>query len=119
MLGGIGAIAGLPIEAYGRIFAIVLWTAVSVRDLWVVASGFRRCSRIRIEHTGKLYVDSADNCCSAATLSAGSIVLWQFAWLRFCAEDGRRHVELIRRKTAQRKEWRRLQVIWRHIGAGG
>ena len=118
-LGGIGVIAGLPVETDWRFTAIVLWAMVCGYDLWIVAAGFGRCSRIRIEPSGKLFVHSADNCCSAATLRAGSIVMWQFAWLRFRTENGRRHVELIRRKSAQSKEWRRLQVIWRHIGAGG
>jgi len=66
-----------------------------------------------------MLVFANDDCPSGASIEAGSVVLWHFAWLRFRTENGRRHVELMRRKTAQNKDWRRLQVIWRHLGAGG
>jgi hypothetical protein len=118
VVGGAAAIAGLPFGASWRIGAATIWILVCCRDLWVVLAGFRHCTRIRIEHTGNMLVYATDNRCAVATLSAGSVVLQDLAWLRFRTENGRRHVELFRRKTAQIKDWRRLQVIWRHLGAG-
>ncbi len=119
VLGGVAAIAGLPVGAGWRAVLALAWVAVGLRDLWVVVQGFRHCSRIRLEHTGQLLVFDPGFCCSAATLGAGSIVLRNMAWLRFRTENGRMHAELVRRKTAQSEDWRRLQVIWRHLGAGG
>ena len=118
-LGGIVAIVALPVEWSWRAAAAVCWVLFCGRDLWQIAAGYKHCARIRIEHTGNMLVFENDNFSSVASIEAGSVVLWQFAWLRFRSENGRRHVELIRRKTAQNKDWRRLQVIWRHLGAGG
>jgi len=117
-LGGVAAIVELPLEWPWRAAAIGFWMLVCGRDLWLITAGYKHCARIRIEHTGNMLVFASDDCSSVATIGAGSIVLWNFAWLRFRSESGRRHVELIRRKTAQDKDWRRLQVIWRHLGAG-
>jgi hypothetical protein len=116
--GGAAGIAALPVAANWRIAALLLWALICGRDLWLIAIAYRSCVRIRIEHTGNMLVYAGDNCCSRATLGAGSVVLRDFAWLRFRAENGRRHVELLRRRTSQNKDWRRLQVIWRHLGAG-
>ena len=116
--GGAAAIAALPVSANWRIAAFLLWVLICGRDLWLIAIAYRSCARVRIEHTGELLVYAGDGCCSRATLGAGSIVLQDVAWLRFRAENGRRHVELLRRRTSQNKDWRRLQVIWRHLGAG-
>jgi hypothetical protein len=116
--GGAVTIACLPLDGAWRAVLLLVWALMCSRDLWVVATGHRHCTGIRIEHTGNMLVYKHGNGCCTAAISAGSVVLQQIAWLRFQAEDGRRHVELIRRKTAQNKDWRRFQVIWRHLGAG-
>lgn len=119
ILGGFAIIVGLPFDAGWRALLAAAWLAIGMRDLWVIVQGFRHCSRIRIEHTGDLLVFDSGHCCSAATLVAGSVLLRDIGWLRFRTADGRRHAELVRRNTAQSEDWRRLQVIWRHLGAGG
>ena len=117
ILGGCAAILGLPFGTGWRTLLAAAWLAVGAREVWGIVQGFRHCSRIRIEHTGRLLVFDAAQCCTAATLSAGSVLLRDIGWLRFRTEDGRQHAELVRRKTAQSEDWRRLQVIWRHLGA--
>lgn len=116
--GGLVVIAGLPFGVHWRGLLMLAWALLLGRDLWRIAAGFSHCARIRVEPGGTLLVYDADECCSLATLQPGSIVLGRAAWLRFQDSDGRRHVELLRRKTVQNKDWRRLQVIWRHLGAG-
>jgi hypothetical protein len=116
--GGFAAILGLPFDIGWRALLAATWLAVGARDLWNIVQGFRHCSRIRIEHTGRLLVFDPGLCCTAATLSAGSVLLRNIGWLRFRTEDGRQHAELVHRKTVQSEDWRRLQVIWRHLGAG-
>lgn len=118
-LGGIAAIVALPLEWPSRAGLVGIWVLICGRDLWHLAAGFKHCARVRIEHSGNMFVYAPDGRIQAATIDAGSIVLQEFAWLRFRSENGRRHVELLRRKTAQDKDWRHLQVIWRHLGAGG
>jgi hypothetical protein len=118
ILGGLAIIVSLPFATAWRALVAAFWMAVGMRDLFLIVAGYRHCSRMRLEHNGVLLVYDPERCCAAATLSAGSIVLRDIAWLRFRAEDGRRHAELLRSKTVQREDWRRLQVIWRHLGAG-
>jgi len=117
-VGGIVAIAGLPFAGTWRILGAVIWSVASVVELSLVAKGHSNCQSLRIEQDGNMQIRMTNGCCMPATLSAGSAVLGAFAWLRFTAENGRRHVELFRRESPGNKDWRRLQVIWRHLGAG-
>jgi len=117
-VGGIVAIAGLPFAWGWRTLGAAIWVVASVMELSSVAKGHSCCQSLRIEQDGNMQIRMINGCCMPATLSAGSAVLNSFAWLRFTAENGRRHVELFRRESPGNKDWRRLQVIWRHLGAG-
>jgi len=109
----------LPIALLWRVVAAGAWALVNVRQLLVIAKGYKCCQRIRIEHDGAVTLQAADGCWIPATFIRGSIVLPKIAWLRFRAEDGQQFAELICERSARNKGWRRLQVIWRHVGAGG
>ena len=113
------AVAALPIGTLAKALAIATWAALGSRDLWLIASGNKRCRRIRLHYDGSIEAWSRDARCVAATLRTGSIVLPVIAWLRLEFEDGGHVGLLLRRKAAKNKDWRRLQVIWRHIGATG
>ena len=113
---GILALAVLPVDAAWRLAAAGCWAAFGGRDLWLMTAAYKRCRRYRLDPQGGVQILTTDGCCVAATLGAGSVVLWSIAWLRFEVENGRPHAELLRLKTAQNKD-RRLQVIWRHLGA--
>ena len=119
ILGGFAIIMCLQVATAWRVLLAAVWLAMGARDLWIIVTGYSHCTRIRMEHTGRLIVFDSGSCCVPATLGRGSIVLHDFAWLRFRTENGRAHAELMRRKTAQSEDWRRLQVSWRHLGAGG
>jgi hypothetical protein len=108
----------LPFERSWRITGLLLWLFIAAREWLLISRGHKQCDNIRIEHDGTIQLRSGNGCCSMATLCAGSIVLARFAWLRFETNDGRRCVELLRAKSTQNEDWRRLQVIWRHLGAG-
>ena len=115
---GAALIVTLPIEWCWRAFGVLAWLFINIRQLLVIANGFKRCRRIRIEHNGAVTLQALDGCWFPATLLPGSVVLSKVAWLRFKADDGQQFVELICEKGARNEDWRRLQVIWRHIGAG-
>jgi hypothetical protein len=115
---GLVLLTTLPITLLWRALANVAWLLVNVRQLLVIAKGYKCCQRIRIEHDGSVTLQAADGCWFPATLIPGSVVLPKVAWLRFRAEDGQQFAELICEKSTRNKDWRRLQVIWRHIGAG-
>lgn len=116
---GLITIAVLSLPFIWRALAALVWLLLNGRDLSLIVKGYKRCRRIRIEHGGAVELLVPDGNWAPATLLAGSVVLRRIAWLRFETQDGRRFAELMCRKKAQNKEWRRLQVIWRHLGAGG
>lgn len=115
---GIVMIALLPVATPWRALGGVVWLTISTRDLFVIKKGHKRCQRLRIVHDGSIEVLAPDGCWFPATLLAGSVVLSRVAWLRFECDDGQRCAELMRGKCLRNKHWRRLQVIWRHLGAG-
>jgi len=52
-----------------------------------------------------------------ASLMTGSVLLRKLGWVRLKDESGRVFVELVRGDARLSHDWRRFQVIWRHIGA--
>jgi hypothetical protein len=116
---GCGIILALSIPNLWRAVAGVVWLLTNTRQILVIAKGHKRCQRIRLEHDGAMLVMAPDGNWFPATLLAGSVVLSNIAWLRFRSGDGQRFVELIYEKCPKNKSWRRLQVIWRHLGTGG
>ncbi len=115
---GLLALFTLPVGIAWKVLWLSLWVASGARDLWLIASGYKRCSRLRLHHDGNVQAWSPDGHCAAARLSAGSLVTTGFAWLRVELAGGRRLGLLVRRNASEIKAWRRLQVIWRHLGAG-
>ena len=115
---GLLTITLLSLPLVWRTLAALAWLLLNGRELLLIAKGYKRCRRIRIEHDGAAELLGPDGNWTAATLVAGSIVVRRVAWLRLETQDGRRFAELICYKYAQNEEWRRLQVIWRHLGAG-
>ena len=116
-IGGLVMILTLPVPLLWRAGGAILWLLLSTHELRVIARAQERCQRIRIEHDGTVWVFDPNGCCLAATLAGGSIVLRNLAWLRFEAQNGQRFAELLRGNGPKNKDWRRLQVIWRHLGA--
>lgn len=115
---GLVMILTMPFGTGWKIGAAAVWTLNAAIGFGRLLQGHRRCRRIRLEPGGEVQIVGYDGCCTAATLTRGSVVFRGLAWLRIGTADGRRIVELVRPKSAQDKVWRRFQVIWRHLGAG-
>jgi hypothetical protein len=77
--------------------------------------GFRACDAIQLLHDGSARI-LGNGAWSDARLESGSLVLHRLAWLRLRTADGARVTELLRGEARLCGDWRRLQVIWRHIG---
>jgi hypothetical protein len=116
---GLATILALSMPPVWRAFAALLWLIMNGRELVLIAKGYKQCRRIRIGHDGDVELLGRDGSWMPATLVSGSVVLRQYAWLRFETREGLRFAEPVRAKNAQSEGWRRLQVIWRHLGAGG
>lgn len=115
---GLALLLTLRIALPWRALAAVAWLIANTRQLFGIANGYKRCQRIRIDQSGAVTMQAPDGCWFPATLIQGSVVLTDIAWLRCKAEDGQQFAELIAAKSVRNESWRRLQVIWRHVGAG-
>ena len=111
---GVTVLCGLPINPLLRVCAILAWTG------WVALSGVRRRAteqgllRIRLFADGTVALLRPDGSWTPAMLGADSTVLAGLAWLHFDGAAGLSHTELVRGNSRKSKDWRRLQVIWRH-----
>lgn len=75
----------------------------------------RQIRRIRLYADGSLQLLGPNGNCSAATVGNDSVVLAGLAWLRLDLDGGRWHAELLRGNCRQSEDWRRFQVIWKHL----
>jgi len=95
----------------------LVWVAFGRFELRQLEQGFDACKAIRIDSNGEVTILVNDEKWVPATLLTGSVVLRKLGWIRLKGESGQIFLELIRGDARQSQNWRRLQVIWRHIGA--
>ena len=93
------------------------WASIGLLELRRLVLGYRSCRRVRIYADGSAETADATGTWHSARFQPGSVVLDRFAWLRIDAGRGRRFAELLVGNSRKNNEWRRLQVIWRHLGA--
>ena len=86
-------------------------------ELQRLEQGFDACKAIRIDSSGEAMILGDDENWVPARLLSGSVLLRKLAWMRLQDQSGRIYLELISGDARQSQNWRRLQVIWRHIGA--
>ncbi len=115
---GLVVILVLELEVAARAAACLLWIGVGRFELWRVQRGFDYCVALRVFPSGEIALLNSDQEWVSGTLQTGSLVLRNFAWLRMQMDSGQIIVELLRGDARERADWRRLQVIRRHIGAG-
>lgn len=101
-----------------RGFACVVWCLAGIRNIVRLAQNFARVAAIRLYPDGAAELLDADHEPRPAMLADGSVVLRNWAWLRLRRDDGGSVAELLRGDGRKDHDWRRLQVIWRHVGAG-
>jgi hypothetical protein len=66
---------------------------------------------------GTVDILACDGSRKSGVYAAGSIAGRRIAWLRVRGSDGRLVSEIVARKTQESEEWRRFQVICRHVPA--
>jgi hypothetical protein len=114
-----GGLALLPLVAVSgplKGLLAISWVALcgfEGRALW---RGYAGCRALRIAAGGHVERQAPDGSWQAARLCAGSVVLARVAWLRIAGPGERPFAELVGARSHPSEEWRRLQVIWRHIG---
>lgn len=107
----------LELNVLMRAVAAVAWGALSYLELRQLRRGFNSCVAIRVLPGGAILLRNRDGEWIPADLLTGSVLLQRFGWLRLRSADGCRFAELISGDSRTNRQWRHLQVIWRHIGA--
>ncbi len=107
----------LPLEAPIRGCACVLCVALGRFELQRLCAGHDNCLEIRLTAGGDALILDPEQRWHPATLQTGSVLLRNYVWLRLRGANGRLYSELIRGDARKSQDWRRLQLIWRHIGA--
>ncbi len=113
-LTGGGLVLLLPLGLTARLFVLLGWCCWSGRELLTYCRVYSRWSACKLSADGAIELLGRDECCTA-TVAPGSIVLADVAWLRIRAENGDVWGELVAGKRRESKDWRRFQVIFRHL----
>ena len=115
--GAIGIALTMSVSALPRLALSLCCLWLGSVELTRLHRGFEACTAIRLTSDGNVGIDPGDGNWVTADLESGSIVLRRLAWLRLRTANGRLITELLRGDARQCRDWRRLQVIWRHFGA--
>ena len=113
LVGGI-VILDLPISVASRSVTVAgwfFWTAGELLTYWRV---YGRWLAYSLSADGEVRAFGRRENCTAKVMP-GSIVLAEVAWLRLQAENGDKWGELVAGKHRESEEWRRFQVIFRHL----
>ena len=114
---GLTLILILSVDVLLRALGCLFWVAIGWFELRRLQLGFDSCNGIRIDSNGEIAILNNDQEWVPGTLQSGSVLLRRLGWLRLQSSNGQIFLELIRGDARQSQDWRRLQVIWRHIGA--
>ena len=107
----------LPLAITLRVFAAALWSFSTLRELIFLRRGWAGCIALKFIANGEVEILGRDLTWRPAQLVSGSILLRSIGWLRVKTTAGPVFAELVRADRQQRRDWRHLQVIWRHVGA--
>lgn len=114
---GVIAIATLPLEAWQRALLGIGWLIHGGGELVRLRAVYRRLTAYRLTADGGIEVFSDSGRPLCGRILSGTVVLSRVAWLRVRLDDGCRSSELVRGNSRESQQWRRFQVIFRHLGA--
>lgn len=114
---GIAVSLTMSLDALPRLGLALACLALGRFELQRLRRGQKACTEIRLMDDGSASILDGLDTWVTASLESGSIVLNELAWLRFRTSDGVMVTELLAGDARRCPDWRRLQVIWRHIGA--
>jgi hypothetical protein len=107
----------MNLPAWLRVAASVSWALIFLRESLHLGHNYSRFDRVRFDASGRWQVRDASGDWHLAELRTGSLLLQRFGWLRLRIAGAGTLVELCRGDARTNRDWRRLQVLWRHVGA--
>ena len=115
MVAGIAAIASLPLPALLRLSLAVAWAGYGIAGIRRHRDAYRDCRRLRVKADGGALLLCRGEW-RAARVLPGSVLRERVGWLYLEPAGGGRFGELVRGDAGRDSEWRRLQVVWHHVG---
>jgi hypothetical protein len=113
----------LSIDARLGALGATVWTLQGSIQWRLISSAHKRFRGLRIHCDGVAELLDNGGVWHAAIICKECIVLSTFAWLKLRPVGGGTYFELVRGNargnSSENKQWRRLQVIWRHLGTAG
>ena len=116
-IAGILLIGSLALSVALRAAGAALWGLTTFRELVVLRRAWASCLALRFAENGAVEIRGPDLEWHAARLVSGSVLLRRMGWIRLKSGAGSVFAELVRADRQQARDWRRLHVIWRHVGA--
>ena len=114
---GLAVIVFMSVSLTLRLVTGAGWLWLGSSQLFNAWRAFTLVCRIRLHADGSAEIGDPSGAWRCATLGRGSVVLERVAWLRFDVDGGSQIAELLTGNPRKNKDWRRLQVIWRHLGS--
>jgi len=114
---GLVLISCLPPAVIGRPLLGTGWSLAVLCQVLDFRSGFARCRRLRFLADGTVMIETPGGWQSAGMLP-GSLLLRRAGWVRLRLPGQPAWAEPLRGHCRRSPGWRRLQVIWRHVGGG-
>ena len=93
------------------------WVAVCYRERLQLQRGWATCRALRVTSTGGIGVRDIAGQWHEAQWVSGGVLLRKIGWIRLRNHHGVVFSELLFGDARTSTDWRRLQVIWRHVGA--
>ena len=115
---GFVIILTLDLSAALRAIGCIVWWLWAHIEWVRIERGFANCRAIRVNSDRSIEVLNSEMEYIPSRLVGGSTVLPNMAWIRYETSNGSRAAEFFVGDCRSSSEWRRLQVIWRHVGAG-
>ena len=115
---GIWTVSNLAISTELRWLGGVGWAFAVLARGGIMLATQLRYPIVRIHADGSALLQNAQGEWCSATMSDNCVILANFAWLDLLLVDNTRYSVLVRGKSRKSQQWRRLQVIWRHMGSG-
>ena len=116
-MAGLGFVPFLPVAGEIKAGLAAIWLGLCGYEWIALWRGYARSGSLRIAAGGHVERECRDGSWQPARLCAGSMVLPRCAWLRIDPPNMPPYAEPVRARCSKSEDWRRLQVIWRHIGA--
>ena len=114
---GVPLIATLGIASSGRAVLAAAWLAISARQWLSFRRAYAQNGILRVDADGGIRRRCDTGEWETLELLSGSVVTAGWAWLRLGRANGPNFAELLHGRARQSEDWRRFQVIWRHVGA--